>query len=892
MTTPLQRTKLFAPAARARLVDRPRLMERLDAVYSPGSKAVIISAPAGSGKTTLANQWLASQTALAAGWVSLDERDNRPALFFSYLIAAVQTILPGTGSESLALLQLPGANLEEVVTLLVNDLSNLPGTFVLALDDFHTITNPDLLLAIDFLLEAQPSQVCLFILTREDPALQLARRRARGELIELRQDDLRFTLPEAVAYFNHCMSLTLSTGQVEVLETRTEGWIAGLQMAALSLQHTFDIERFISEFSGSHRFILDYLMEEVFSNQPQAIQRFLLETAVLERMCAGLCAAITGSTVREAQNHLEYLARANLFVFALDDRRHWYRYHHLFRDLLLARLQWEEPELAAGLYRKASDWYEEHNDAHLAVEYAFKSMDLSHTADLIELHLSDHWQSADLEFMLLINRLPAEVVLDRPTLCVQSAWMCVITGQTKRILPFVAAAERKMAQVNLKSASDDDANRAFLKILRAYLADFENRSVQLDDSLEDAYSAIPESSTGMRNSVAVVLGTLHYMNGNFTRAMHYYQDALERDKRVGGTNAVPICVLRMVWVLQKQGRLRDAFERITINEAYVRQRGNRRFYISGVLNLLWAEILIEWNRLDEAEIQLREGLQLLEDWPMPQVFSMGYSLLARLRTAQHRLPDAREAVFVAEDFLRHNDFHPEFVYGLERAQIQLWSAEQNHAALQAFVRAADPEDESKLYFRYEARLITLGRARLALGQHEAATALLARLSQATGERAGSRIAILALLAAAYASEPALAEVYLDEALRLGEPEGYLRTFVDAGEPLRQTLRAWLHHHNEDFPGRDYASKILQAFDQSDPISTANATASLVETLSRREQEVLQYVAQGLTNQQIADQLVISIRTVKKHIENIHGKLGVKNRTQAAARARMLRLLDS
>jgi len=603
---------------------------------------------------------------------------------------------------------------------------------------------------------------------------------------------------------------------------------------------------------------------------------------------------VTGKKIEEAQKLLERLAKANLFVFSLDEERHWYRYHHLFNDLLLARLQGEGPERSNPLYRRASDWHEDNGDPRVAVEYALKAHDMSRAADLIELHMTERWQSADLEFMLFINRLPREVIVERPSLCLQSAWMCVIRGQTGRILPFVEAAEQQLSKGDRKLEPGDDANRAFAKILRAYLADFQNQPVQLDDSLEEAYSAIPEGHTGMRNSVAVVLGTIHYMEGDFASAMRYYQDALERDKRLNGTNAVPVSVLRMVWVLQKQGRLRQASALIAENESYVRQRGSRRFYIAGVLNLLAGEILIEWNRLDEAEIQVREGLRLMEDWPSPQTLSLGYGLLARLQSAQDNLESARASLAKAEELQQNNSFHPEFIYAFERAQILLRIAAQDKAALETFVRERSTRSALEPRFRYEASLIELCRAWLALGYKQEAAALLERLRASTEERDGSRIAILTLLVAAYHEDAALAAAALDEALRLGKPNGYLRTFVDAGEPLRQTLKAWLLHNPKAKNNslRAYAQQILLAFEGPAGMSKVDeATEDLPEPLSQREQEVLQLVAEGLTNQEIAARLVISIRTVKKHVENIHGKLGVQNRSRAVARGRALGLLN-
>ncbi|HEY3343755.1 MAG TPA: AAA family ATPase, partial [Anaerolineaceae bacterium] len=535
MSTPLQKTKLFLPAARAQWVQRARLLERLDILLAEGCRAALVSAPAGSGKTTVVVQWL-SQLDWPVGWVSLDTRDNLPARFFSYLIAALQKLAPGLGGEALGLLQLPGADLEEVITLLANELAEIPRPFVLVLDDFHTLTNPALHRAVDLLLEAQPPQMRLVLLSREDPAMQLARRRARGELVELRQDDLRFTLPEALAFLNQSMDLSLSANQVEALEARTEGWIAGLQMAALSLQHAPDPDRFLREFSGSHRFILDYLLEEVLAHQPDEVQDFLLATSILDRMCAELCAATTRKSISESQKLLEQLAKANLFVVPLDEERHWCRYHHLFGDLLLAQLQAEDSEKAAEYHLRASDWYEENGEPRQAVDYALKAQDAERAADLLERHIAERWQTVDLEFMLSVNRLPADMIARRPTLCLQSAWVYVITGQTERILPLVEAAERCLLAADHAPAPTDPANWAFARTLRTYLTDYHNQPVELDDALGQAFAAIPEENVGMRNSVAVILGTIYYMEEDFLTARRYFEDSLERDKRVNGTN--------------------------------------------------------------------------------------------------------------------------------------------------------------------------------------------------------------------------------------------------------------------------------------------------------------------------------------------------------------------
>ena len=894
MSMILQKTKLFPPVNRYRLVDRLRLMERLDDILLPDCKLAIISGPAGSGKTTLINQWLASKQDLPAAWVSLDERDNQPALIFRYLVTGLQSILPGIGSEALALLQLPGVDLEEFVISLTNDLAGTSIQFVLVLDDFHTITNPAILRAMDLLLEAQPAWMHMILLTREDPVLAVARRRARGQLVELRQHDLKFSLPEAVAFLNQCMDLQLSNQQVELLETNTEGWIAGLQLAALSLQQSKDFDQFISGFSGNNRFILEYLVDEVFLNQPEKIQKFLLETSILERLCAGLCAAVTDMQISEAQSILDYLVRANLFIYSLDEEQQWYRYHHLFNDLLMARMCRTGKNQSNQLYSRASNWYEKNGDARLAVEYALKSQDISRAADLIEIHISRYWQTADLEFMFLINRLPEDEIIRRPSLCLHKAWVNVITGKMDQILPLVDAAENQLAGLNWKSRTDDEILRAFARILRTYIADFQNQSVELDKSLAEAYGSIPESNSGMRNSVAIILGTIHYMENDFSTALCYYEDALERDKRLKGTNAIPISVLRIVWVLQKLGQLRQVMALITKYERYVQQQGRRRFYIAGVLNLLMGEILYEWNRLDEAETQIREGLHLIKDWPSPSIIMVGYCLLTNLQIAQNNLSEARKTFLQVEELQHNNLFHPEFRNILEQTQLRLWIVEKNWLEIEGFTHKKIPLVPFFSIFRYEAALIGLCRAWIALGHHQKAFDLLTHLSASTADRKGSRIIILVLLAIDCKEQDLLAEQYLEEALRLAEPEGYIRTFLEMGDPLWKILKSWLHHHREngDEDLKTYAYQIILAFEANEGRSSQmKKEVELPEPLSPRELEVLQLVSEGLTNKQIATSLIISIRTVKKHIENIHGKFGVQNRTQATTRARSLGLLN-
>jgi LuxR family maltose regulon positive regulatory protein len=683
------------------------------------------------------------------------------------------------------------------------------------------------------------------------------------------------------------MGLQLVPDQVEVLEVRTEGWIAGLQLAALSLQHATDVNGFIQEFSGTNRFILDYLMEEVLSQQPQEMQEFLFETCVLEQLCAGLCAAVTQKTAGFCQKLLESLVKANLFVISLDEERRWYRYHHMFRDLLLARSQAESPERMKVLCHRASAWYDQNGELRLAVEYAFKAQDLDRAADLLETHFAERWQVADKDYLYLIEQLPFDIVKHRPVLCLDSAGLWVTVGKYARVAPFLEAAERVLNSAD-HTGTSEAANQAFAQALRLMLGDIQNQPIEMDASMRQAFLAMPEEYTPTRQSVATLLESVCYMAGDFPGVIYYCQDAIERDKRINSTIGIPMSVMRMVLVLRAQGKLRKAFELVQEYETYVRQRGIRRFHVGGVLNLLWGDILIEWDQLDEAEPQIREGLRLLEDWSIPQYVSLGLGTLARLQIAQGKVGEARISMQKAEAFYQEGDFHPIFLQALLKAQVRLWIAEQNNFALEVFVDKTAALTKQQLAFRTEAPFIELCRAWIALGRSEDAAGLLHRLDAAVGDRNGSRLEILILLAAAEKYRPAAAHKSLELALRLGQPEGYLRTFLEAGEPIWDGLNVWLQQAHTKIPVslRAYTRQIVRAFDK--PVG-ASRSAALLEPLTQRELDVLHLVAEGRSNRQIAEKLFLSEGTVKFYVHNILQKLGVESRSQAIAKARDLEL---
>jgi LuxR family maltose regulon positive regulatory protein len=888
MPLTLIKTKLFLPVSRPHLVQRARLLSRLDQLCQPNARLGLVLGPAGFGKTTLVAQWIGRLT-WPVCWLSLDEGDNPLPRFVAYLAAALQKIAPDCAPAVQELAGLPNPDLGEIAALFANHLAEAARPFLLVLDDYHAIRSPAVHTLLQRLLEIQPPEMRLLLLTRQDPPLPLARQRAGGLLVEIRPDELRFTPQESLNFLNACMGLDLTLAQVAQLETRTEGWIAGLQMAALSLQSAADRPAFIDTFSGSHRYILDYLAEEVLQRQPPELQRFLLHTAVLSRFCAPLCAALLEISLAQAQTLLEHAERANLFIIPLDDERRWFRYHHLFADLLRARLLAQEPAPVALLHQRASAWFEQQGDPTAALEHALSAQDYERAVQLFEDYIVAKWRLTDLEFMTLIDRLPYPVLARRPALALQSAWLGVINGQLEKVQTLVSAAETRLAEVSAQPVPpppDLPGLSAFAQILRAYLADFDNEAASLEIPFDQLKALIPAENTGMLNSVAVVLGTLFYMNGDFAGAQRQFIEAAERDKAVQGTNAVPISISRLVRLLQVSGRLREAVALSQENIAYIQQHGPRRFYVAGSLYTQLAEILREWGQYQQAGQLLQEGQRLNESWNVPQAECLGWKNQAVLQLSLGRLDQSQEYLDKALACTRRARVHPDVKLALSSLQVRLWIASAQVSALQTWLLEQAPLAGQPFTFRYEALRICQARALLALNRPAEALALLEPLAQAAAAagRNGHLLEILILQSLALPLPEALTP--LTRAVHLAEPQAYYSLFVEAGPALRPRLEALLPAMPEQ---RAYLLRLLGA--EPSPLTPPEQKA-LPEPLSERELEVLRLVAAGLSNQQIADRLVISVRTVKKHVENINGKLGAGNRTQAVALARALALLPA
>jgi LuxR family transcriptional regulator, maltose regulon positive regulatory protein len=901
-------TKFHVP--RAGFVPRPRLLARLS--QGIGSGLTVVCTPAGFGKTTMLGDW-ARRSRMPAAWLSLDAADNDPARFWRYVAAALDRVRPGTDAPVTALLrgrQQPP--LEAVATAVINELS-VPGEggVALVLDDYHLVEAPPVHDSVAFLLDRLPPGLRLVLSSRVDPPLPLARLRGRGQLAELRAADLRFTLAETAAFLREVTGLDLPAASVGALQERTEGWAVGVQLAALSLRGHADPAGFIATFAGSHRYVLDYLTEEVLAGQPRQVLRFLLETSVLDRLCGPLCDAVTGRT--GSQEMLEELDRANLFVVPLDEERQWWRYHHLFADLLRARLQQKRPDKLPELHRAAAAWHEEHGLADDAIWHATAAGETGWAARLVERHVETllrRSQGATLDRWL--SALPAESIRARPRLCLAQAVAAVVGGRPEAAEPLLASAERAFA------ASGDDPHEpsvgralsvlanvpASIAFLRADLARMRGDAARAVACDQQALTHLGEDDWILRSMVAWNLAAARWLRGELGEAERALADVVDERVAAGeGYLAMRVCYDHGE-VQRAQGRL-DAVQRTYQRALEIASKFGPQPPPAGMAYVGLAEVLYERDELAAAHQHAAKAVALCQHLAFTQPLATGYAMLARIRWAQGDKAGALAAIGQAERVTLSLQvvalLNPVPAW---RARLLLARGEVAAAARWAGERGLGAADEPA----YPRERDYLALARVLLAEHAPGRALglLDRLhAQAAAQhRTGSLIEVMALRALALADggDLAAASASLAEAVALAAPEGHVRVFADEGAPMARLLgrlAAAQRTGRVVFPAavsQHYLERLMRAFQPAAPARTApRATsdterAALAEPLSGRELEVLRLLAAGKSNQQIADELVVTLATVKSHVGHILGKLAAANRTQAVARARVLGLL--
>ena len=924
MPIPILATKLYLPPPRPDGVRRTRLVERLEAGASrPGHKLTLISAPAGFGKTTLVSEWVAgAHPARPVAWLALDAGDGDLPRFLAYLAATVQPVAPHAAAGLLSLLDAPQPPpVEVMLTHLLNDLAARPDPFLLVLDDYHVIESQAVDGALSFLLDHLPPQMHVVITSRSDPLLPLARLRGRGALVELRAADLRFTPDEAAAFLRQTMGLHLAPEEIATLERHTEGWITGLQMAALSMQGRADAGAFIAAFAGSHRYVLDYLVDEVLQRQPEPVRRFLLDTAILQRLCGALCDAVTEEATGQAM--LEFLERANLFLVPLDDARRWYRYHHLFAEVLQAHMQKERPQAAPALHGRASRWYEAHDMPGDAIHHALAAGDMARAASLVEVAWPPmRRQRQEAAFFAWIDALPDDVFHMRPVLSVDYAWALLDQGRYDAVEARLQEGERWLR------AMDGDARPAGMIVVdemqfralpaaianaRAYRAQAQGDIAGTIRHAQEALALLPADDAYERGTTAALLGLAYWASGDLEAAHATLLAGLTSLQQGGGIVIFVGGTVVLAHIRMAQGRLHDAvasYERalrlaLAGGEgagSVLSVQGDRILQGAAELYMGLSELALEQGDLARARALLQHGRDLGEQSSLPGHEYLWSMVDARLHLAAGDVDGALALLDAAERFYYRSPIPN--VRPIDALRARVWAIHGRLAEAQRWVRARGLSVTDELNYLSEYDYITLARILLAQAALEddaqarqAALDLLARLLAAAeaGDRMGSVVEILVLqaLAAAAADDLPAAQAALTRALHAAAPDEHVRVFVDEGAPMARLLRTVAGRAEVSA----FARRILRALEDGDAApddapdrAGVPGAPALVEPLSARELDVLRLLQSELSGPEIADRLVVALSTVRTHTKGIYGKLGVSNRRAAVRRAAELGLL--
>jgi len=880
MSNSILATKLHPPPARAKVVSRSNLIDRLNEAFDRTPSVMLISAPAGFGKTTLASEWVA-RSKKSVGWLSLDETDKDPARFLLYLVESLRALDPNFGASLSTTLRSPQPpDPHSILTLILNELNSVPDKFALILDDYHLIDSKPLDAALGFLLEHLPPNMHLIITTREDPQLPLARLRASGQLTELRISDLRFDPAEVAEFLNNVMSLGLASADIEALETRTEGWIAGLQLAAISLQGHHDVGAFIKSFSGSHRFVMDYLVEEVLRQQPDTIQSFLLSTSVLDRMCGALCDALLLSASGSGQETLEHLEHANLFIIPLDNERRWYRYHHLFGELLRQRRQ----QVGAGsdlklatvdeLHRRASAWFEQAGFEVDAFQHAAAANDYERAERLIEgKGMPLHFRGAVAPVLNWLESLPRTVLDARPSLWTAFASTLLVTGQLTRAEQTIQLAEAALESAELDIKTRDligrvAATRATSAVNRN---DIETIIIQSRRALEYLHP----NNVAFRTSTAWKLGYAYQIQGNREAARQAYDEVISIGEASGNTVFAAMATIGLGALYEGDNQLERAASTYR-NALKVLGDPPLRFASQAYLGL--AHIYYEWNDLEAAGRHAEQSAQLSRQVENNDRFIISEIFVAHVKLAQGDLTGAEAILSSASRTVRERAFtnrEPD----VATEQVLLLLRQGKIAAASRIAGSHElPVSRARVY--------------LANGKPSEALTIVERLRREAEDKRWAdeqlKAMVLQTVALSTQGEREQAVELLGEALVLAETGEFLRLFLDEGRHIADLLPAVVARGTVP----DYARRLLAAFEAEKQRNEENRMVSqgLIDPLSKRELEILKLIAQGLSNKEISERLFLALVTVKGHNQRIFSKLQVQRRTEAVARARELGLI--
>jgi len=885
-------TKLFIPSIRLKRVDRPRLIEQVNRGLDKA--LILVSAPAGYGKTTLISTWLRENN-VSSTWVSLDEGDNDPLHFLQYILTAFQRISPTIGADLLGMLRgLQPVSLDTLLNLLINDITEHAPSFVLVLDDFHIIQAQPILEMVTFLLEHMPPNMHLVLLSRTDPPIPLSRLRARNQLLDIRADQLRFTSDEIATFLNKVMELNLAASDIATLEERTEGWIAGLQLAALSMQQTKDIHGFVKAFADSHHYIMDYLAEEVLQLQPENVRLFLLKTSILERMSGSLCNAVveleeTGPF--NGQVILESLEQMNLFVISLDDEKRWYRYHHLFAEVLSRHLEKQFPHQLCDLHRRASQWYEQNGFIPEAIRHALAAGNQNFAIQLIEGNGCQLMMRG--EGFTLLNWIEAVEAHseDRPWLAILQAWAFALNGYLDRVESALLPVDRFISSSapNLKMK----IMLGSMVAVRAYLANMRGDTGQAAAFAQQALGYLPDRvpfARSLRSLATSILGDASWLNGDLETARGAYTEAMRIGRAADNIHLTIIANSHIAETLIEQGQLHAAARTYAESLKMATGQNGVASPLAARVHVGLSQVSYEWNHLEAATRHVHQCIELSRQWESIEFQAVGYVMLARLEQAQCHPEKAKDAMRAADDLESSYHLAQRQSIWVRSALARLWITQGNPERAASFLQENGIEIDGKFSYLREPEYLVLLHLLLSQTDYDALLKLSECLLQRAeaANRMGQVIEVLALRALAFQGKADMDQALaaLGRALSLAQSEGYVRTFLDEGVPMAKLLHQARTHRIQ----AGYATELLDAMGEA--VSATQAPAQiLIEPLTVRELEVMRLIEAGCSNQEIAAKLVVSIATVKRHISNIYAKLGVKSRTQAVALKKELRLLE-
>ena len=880
---PLLATKLFVPHPRPDQVNRSHLIDQLNEGVS--RKLTLISAPAGFGKTTLLSEWIA-QGSQSVAWISLDKSENDPVQFIHYLIAAVQNSYPKIGEAALSQLQSSQRPpVESILISLIQDFSGLSDELIIVLDDYHSIDADSIHQLIRTLLDYLPVQVHLTISSRVDPPLPLARLRVNQQLSELRTNDLCFTEAEIAVFFNQTLNLQLTSGDISILESRTEGWIAGLQLAALSMQGRPDITSFINTFAGDDRHIVDYLVEEVLNLQSEQIQKFLLQTSILSRFSEPLCTFITGES--GSQKILNDLEKANLFIVSLDDKRHWYRYHHLFAELLQQRLQHSMGDRVSELHKMASRWYEQNGDIDEAVTHAFEAGDYEQAAQLIGEYVKGSWEY-DTKMLVWHKKLPPEFVRQDAELSFFNAWMLEKGGQYEAAEEFFDITERL---IDAKSVESRESRFLLGKIaaIRANMALYKNEISEVIRFSEKAIEFLQDGESSWRIHSKNIQGQAHFVNGEIGKAYRIFQDVASEGDQTGDFHAYLKGRIGQAAIQTTRGQLSDVID--IYSELYQKAQDKKLSQIPmmGWLYLNWGRVLGYQNYTNEALRYIQQGLEFSEQIDDAAMIGEGNFNLVSALLIKGDTIGAEAAIEKTKTLAEQKDIPIWVVDSLEVQQVRIELNKGNLEPALQWMQGQKPGKDGSYKHLQLAKRILVARILFANNEVDDSLEILRPLTR-TPKNDGwviEQIVAILIQARILKSRDEMSEAIslVKKALSLAEPGSIISVFIEEGAPIAELLEVILDEIT-DLP-RAFINKILSAFRLTKLIRTED---EFVEHLSERELEVLRLIAAGLPNKTITEELFISMSTVKTHLRNIYSKLNVASRTQATAKAKELGLL--